>query len=126
MIKHLRNSVYLSAIVLLSISLQGCVIAIGNDGMGDDEDWQDRQEHNLQYINQLRLNISSSEILDELGDPDFKESFQRDGELFEILYFRTEHLDSDGMTSKAETTPLVFIDKQLVGWGQLAIDKVSK
>jgi hypothetical protein len=116
----------LALLALLGTALSGCVVAIGNDGMDEDDDWQQRQERNSRYIRQLDLGQSMNLIESELGTPDFNESFQRDGETFQILYYRTRQAKEDGKTSMDETTPLVFIDNSLVGWGETAIDKATR
>ena len=116
----------LTGIMLLVTSLSGCVVAIGNDDWDHGEqDWQDRQERNFRYINRLDLGRSLTSVEAELGNPDFSDAFQRDGEVFHVIYYRTHHIDDDGKTTRDETTPLVFIDKQLVGWGELAIEKAT-
>lgn len=117
----------LTTLFLLVVNLSGCVVAIGNDGWDEDEkNWENRQEKNLRYINRLDLGTTMASIESDLGEPDFSDSFQRNGEVFHIIYYRTRHIKSDGSTSRDETTPLVFIEKQLVGWGNLAIEKATQ
>ncbi|MFT5209022.1 MAG: hypothetical protein ACI9CE_000740 [Flavobacterium sp.] len=116
----------ISSFILLLSTLAGCVVAIGNDGYDDGEDgWEHRQEKNLRYINGLDLGTSMNVVEADLGTPDFSDSFQRDGEVFNVIYYRTQHRESDGETSRDETTPLVFIGKSLVGWGELAIEQAN-
>jgi hypothetical protein len=106
--------------------MTGCVLAIGNDtDHGDDEIWHDRQVRNEQSINQMSLGRSIHTIRSELGKPDFRESFVRDGNDFEVLFYRTHEMRRDGVTSRDETTPLVFVNERLVGWGYSAIDKAT-
>ena len=45
------------------------------------------------------------------------EAFMDDGEEVRVLFYRTNHKHSDGETTRDETTPLVFRNDQLVGWG---------
>ncbi|MBL4682604.1 MAG: DUF3192 domain-containing protein [Pseudomonadales bacterium] len=117
----------LIALLILLTSLSACVVAIGNDGWDEDgQGWKSRQEKNMRYINRLDLGTSIALIESDLGTPDFSDSFQRNGEVFQVIYYRTHHKESDGNTSRDETTPLVFIDKVLVGWGALAIEKATK
>lgn len=112
--------------VLLICSLSGCVIAIGGDGHHAEEGWQQRQEANAAYIQDLYIGQSMISIESDLGEPDFSDSFQRDGDIFTVLYYRTQRFHKDGETSMDETTPLVFIDDELVGWGESAIDKATR
>ena len=117
----------ISSFLLLLSTLTGCVVAIGNDGHDNDENgWEHRQEKNLRYINGLDLGTAMNVVESDLGTPDFSDSFQRNGEVFNVIYYRTQHRESDGETSRTETTPLVFIGKSLVGWGELAIESATK
>ena len=113
---------------LLILLTTGCVVAIG--GGGDDNRagrqadgaWKERQEHNASAINRLVMLRSQSSVESEFGKPDFHDSFMRDGEVYEVLFYRTHRNRDDGLTSRDETTPLVFVDGQLVGWGHSALD----
>ena len=40
-----------------------------------------------------------------------------DGEEVQVLFYRTNHKHSDSGTTRDETTPLVFRNDQLAGWG---------
>ena len=112
--------------LLLATSLSGCVIAIGNDAFDNEEEWQQRQSRNINYIQHLDLGRGMASIEADLGNADFVESFQRDGDDFRVLYYRTQRVHDDGKTTMDETTPLVFIDRELVGWGHSAIDKATR
>ncbi len=104
-------------------SLSGCVVAVGNgEGDWDDSDsnWRKTQQANLGYINNLKIGTSTESVRSNLGSPAFVETFQRQGETVEVLFYRTNHRHSDGETSKDECTPLVFKRGQLVGWGDKA------
>lgn len=77
-------------------------------------------------LNELDLGRALASIDAELGVPDFTDSFMRNGEAIRVLYDRTHHSDSDGKTTRDESTPLVFIDDQLVGWGEITIEKATR
>jgi hypothetical protein len=47
-----------------------------------------------------------------------------DGATYQVLYYRTHRTHSDGETTKDETTPLVFKDSALIGWGMDALARV--
>lgn len=111
--------------ILITLSLTGCVIAIGNDH-GDEDNWEERQEKNARYISLLNLGQSRPVIESDLGSADFLEAFQRNGDNYRVLFYRTKRTQDDGRTSKDETTPLVFIEDQLVGWGDTAIEKATQ
>jgi hypothetical protein len=107
---------------LLTITLTGCVIAVNTRDMEDGmSDWQDRQQRNERAINRMQPGESRAAVETRLGDPDFVESFLREGSTFVVLYYRTRRMHNDGRTTKDETTPLVFVNGSLVGWGASAI-----
>lgn len=114
----------LTILVALVTLLQGCVIAVNTDDFEEDS-WFSKQTHNAEYIKNLQLGVSEAEIREELGEPGFTESFQRDGDSFRVLFYRTEHHNHDGRTTRDETTPLVFVDGALVGWGDSAIEHAT-
>lgn len=117
------KSVGILLVALLAMPLGGCVIAIDTNEFEEGlEDWRDRQERNDRYIRRLDLGRSIHSVESDLGEPDFVESFWRNDEEFTVLYYRTHRTRDDGRTTKDETTPLVFIDGELVGRGDSAID----
>ncbi len=104
-------------------TLTGCVIAVNTDDW--ENDWHTRQHENAEKIDQLELGRTEGSVRTDFGKPDFVESFLRNGDAFTVLYYRTRRVESDGVTSKDETTPLVFVDGVLVGWGDAAIDHAT-
>jgi hypothetical protein len=115
------------ALVTMTVLLSSCVVSIGNDDFDDEhEQWQGRQDRALKMINDLDLGRDLVSIESEFGEPDFTDSFMRNGEAIRVLHYRTHHSHSDGKTTRDETTPLVFIDDQLVGWGDMAIEKATR
>ena len=111
------------ALLLPLIALAGCVIAV-NSPDGEDG-WNSRQQRNERAINHLELGRSRASVEAQLGEPDFVDAFQRNGEKFNVLYYRTHRVHGDGRTTRDETTPLVFVDGNLVGWGKSAIDHAT-
>ncbi len=106
--------------LLLMIHLSGCIV-VGGDSWHDDSHWKQRQTDNRKVIAQLEIGDSRQSIIKRLGAADFSEAFQRDQDNYRVLYYRTEHRHSDGVTTKDETTPLVFKNDQLIGWGDEAM-----
>ncbi|WP_333606554.1 DUF3192 domain-containing protein [Arsukibacterium sp.] len=113
-------NVVVAAIVVVSLS--GCVVAIGDKELrsSSDEQWRKTQNFNQQQINQFSPGLSVDEVRALLGTPDFVESFEKDGKTVLVLFYRTHHVKSDGVTSKDECTPLVFKHNLLSGWGDKA------
>lgn len=108
--------------ILSVLILSGCVIAVNTDDWDDNDGWHARQKKNARIVENLVIGDSQSAIREELGRPDFNESFVRDGQTYTVLYYRTRHTESDGDTTKDETTPLVFVSGELVGWGESAVE----
>ncbi len=102
---------------LIVTSLSGCVIVNGEPGWISNEDWQDEQRDNREAIANLDIGMQRSEVVERLGTPNYSEAFTRDGVEYRVLRFRTQHRHSDGDTTRDETTPLVFKDDVLIGWG---------
>lgn len=110
------------------LGLGGCVISVrdGDPHSGwisndDDDDWERRQKRNAEAISYMELGRSRDSVMAELGAPDLSESFVRDGREFVVLYYRTQRVHNDGKLTRDETTPLVFVDNLLVGWGESAV-----
>tara|TARA_R110002110_G_scaffold221762_2_gene435869 strand:- start:34 stop:402 length:369 start_codon:yes stop_codon:yes gene_type:complete len=116
----------LAAVLLSSTALSGCVVAIGNDAFEEDVKWEQNQKRNDRYISNISLGASMASIEAELGKPDYRDSFQRNGDVYQVLYYRTRHKHSDGETTRDETTPLVFIDGSLVGYGPTAVENATR
>lgn len=111
---------------ILVLPLSGCVIAVNTDDFTETKaEWLDRQQKNQNAIRHLTLGRSLISVESELGEPDFVESFYRDGEEFTVFFYRTTRVREDGKTTKDETTPLVFVGGELVGWGASAIDNAT-
>ncbi len=112
------------AVLPLALLMTGCVIAVNPDGDWDDDDdgWSRRQRDNREAIADLELGLRRTTVEDRLGEPDFVDSFLRDGEEFVVLMYRTHRTHGDGETTRDETTPIVFVDGLVVGWGDSAIE----
>lgn len=116
----LRKLTFVGTICIL---LNGCIIvAPDSDRYGDD--WQHQQTENRQKINNLSLKMSREQVTERLGTANFSEAFAKGDDEFHILYYRTQRAKSDGETTKDETTPLVFKNNQLVGWGSQQLESV--
>ena len=102
-------------VALLTTLATGCVYVNGDKINTDD--WKDTQVTNRETISQLDMGLSTQAVKDQLGAPADSEAFMDDGEEVRVLFYRTNHKHSDGETTRDETTPLVFRNDQLEGWG---------
>lgn len=110
--------------VLAAGLASGCILHVSEDGVSSGYDgdwgdsWRDRQERNRKAIARLDLGTPVEEVERELGSPDFSEAFVAvDGGEYRVFFYRTHHRHSDGDTTRDETTPVVFRDGRVYGFG---------
>ncbi len=83
--------------------------------------WDEREGYNRQYIATLKLDtVSIDLIFKELGNPDITEAKKADSSNFQVLFYRTQHRKSDGITTQDECTALLFKNDILIGIGESA------
>jgi len=96
----------------------------------DDPDqmtWEDRQAFNKRFINDLSIDgqIQKAYIIESLGSPDITEAKHVENKAFQVMFYRTQHQQSDGITTKDECTPLLFKDGRLIAWGNGAYEQFN-
>lgn len=106
--------------------LTGCVVAV-SDGEVDSHwassntsSWEKQHENNRNKIANLQLSQTYQTVLNTLGTPNFSEFVTKNAENYQVLFYATHSIHSDGKMTKDECTPLVFKNGQLVGWGDAA------
>lgn len=83
--------------------------------------WPDRQEFNRFYINKAKLQLLDfNQVIKQLGSPDITEAKRVDDNYYQLMYYRTQHMKSDGITSQDECTPLLFKNNKLIAKGEIA------
>lgn len=84
--------------------------------------WQDREAFNRKYIAKLSLQQTPNkwQVIDELGSPDITEAKMLSETEYQVMFFRTQHVKSDGVTSQDECTALLFKNGTLIAWGDNA------
>lgn len=113
----MNRVITLTAALACMATLSGCVIIGGEHGWKSSNDWQDEQRENREAIAALDIGMARSDVTQRLGTPAFSEAYTRDEDEYRVLFYRTQHRHSDGDTSRDETTPLVFRNDVLIGWG---------
>lgn len=99
----------------LTLSLTGCVIAVGGeDGHSISADFEDREYKNRKKIANIQLNTAFADVTREMGVADFNETYLDDGKTVNVVYYRTHRLHKDGLTTKDECTKLVFVNNSLI------------
>ena len=120
------NKLIVATICGLSLGLSGCVISVGGDGeYGHQSDWHNKEQKNRKHISRLQQDVSYDGILQRMGIADFNEFYAKGEDTYQVLYYRTQRVDSDGLTTKDECTPLVFKNSELVGWGKDALSVIN-
>ena len=90
--------------------------------------WQDRESFNKRYIEKLSLDSQTTlnTVLDYLGSPDLTFAKRDDEQVLQIIFYRTQHITSDGITTMDECTGLLFKNGQLILWGPSAYSKYQE
>ena len=83
----------------------------------DEMDWEDRQRYNKIQIGKLELGALRKDVVSHLGSPDISEAKRVADKTLSLFFYRTQHVTSDGITTKDECTSLLFKDGSLVAWG---------
>lgn len=109
--------------IAFATSLTGCIVVGGNTVSASD--WKAEQAKNAEYISSLTMGVDTTTVISDLGAPASSEAFVASGDEVRVLYYRTQHKRSDGETTKDETTPLVFVDGKLIGWGDAALNRIN-
>lgn len=86
---------------------------------GDPEnmDWQDREQYNREQISKLEVGMSKQHIIELMGSPDISEAKKVAEKTLQVMFYRTERKQSDGITTADECIPLLFENNQLIAWG---------
>jgi len=81
--------------------------------------WQDRQSYNKRFISNLQLQKPRyfDSVIETLGSPDLTFAKKTPTDTYQILYYRTQHMKSDGITTVDECTGLMFKNNLLIAWG---------
>jgi outer membrane protein assembly factor BamE (lipoprotein component of BamABCDE complex) len=113
----------ITLVAFLLAALGGC-ISVNGEHNWDNNDWEENQELNRKIISELVMGTGRKNVLNRMGTPNFSEAFVKDERQYSVLFYRTHRSESDGSTTKDETTPLVFEDDKLIGWGADALSSV--
>ncbi len=118
-----------AAVAFSSILLSGCVISIDDDmeydGYESYSSWEERQKENREQISRLKVGSSIASVKGKMGTPDFDELVVKDGKEHRLLYYRTQRAKGDGVTTKDECTPILFVNGELAGFGDSALQVIG-
>jgi hypothetical protein len=103
----------------LTLSLTGCVVSVGgDDGHNMTSDYENREYTNRKKISRISLNSSIVDVTNRLGVADFNETYEKEGDTVRVLFYRTNRIHKDGLTTRDECTYLYFVNGELVETGQ--------
>ncbi|SNY55138.1 Protein of unknown function [Arsukibacterium tuosuense] len=90
--------------------------------------WQHRENFNAKVISRYKLSgkYSQDDVTGRLGGPDITQAVQLNGQILQLMYYRTHRKLPDGITTEDECTALLFIDRQLVAIGDVAVNQYQQ
>jgi len=108
--------------ILLALAAYGVFVALVV-GFYDDSpanmQWEDREAYNRQFISKLKLGeFTFDQALEKLGSPDITEAKQSKDSNYQVLFYRTQHVKSDGITTQNECTYLLFVNNMLAEYAK--------
>jgi hypothetical protein len=103
--------------ILLALTVYAIFVALVvtfYDDSPDQMKWDDREAYNRQFIAKIKLeNFTFEQALDQLGSPDITEARTVDEVNYQVMFYRTQHVKSDGITTQDECTFLLFVNGML-------------
>jgi len=103
--------------ILLALAFYGFFVAlviIFYDDSPDNMKWGDREAYNRQFIAKVQLDkFTFEQALTNLGSPDITEAITVDNTNYQVMFYRTQHVKSDGITTQDECTFLLFVNGTL-------------
>ena len=85
-----------------------------------DMGWKDREQYNKVQISKLEFGLQKQQILALLGSPDITEAKRNNSKELQVMFYRTQHKQADGITTQDECTALLFVNNELIAWGENA------
>lgn len=99
---------------LLALGVYGIfvvLVVLFYDDSPDKMVWEDREAYNRQFIAKLQLEqFTFEQAITELGSPDITEARKVADDKFQVMFYRTQHVKSDGITTQDECTFLLFVN----------------
>jgi len=114
-----KSILALLVVAPIALTLSGCVVKINDDGIdhGFVGDSEDRTYKNRKQIAKVQLGTSFVDMQEKLGVADFSETYSDNDATVRVLYYRTQRVHKDGLTTKDECTYLKFTEGKLVETG---------
>lgn len=99
--------------IILALTFYAIFVALVVTFYDDSPDkmkWDDREAYNRQFIAKIKLDeFTFEQALTNLGSPDITEARTVDDISYQVMFYRTQHVKSDGITTQDECTFLLFV-----------------
>lgn len=100
--------------ILLALAAYGIFVLLVISFYDDSPEkmqWEDREAYNRQFIAKLQLEqFTFEQAIEALGSPDITEARKFSENNFQVMFYRTQHVKSDGITTQDECTFLLFVN----------------
>jgi len=114
-----KKVITLIGLALFAYAIFVALVVTFYDDSPSNMKWEDREAFNRQFISKLKLGeYKFEQALTDLGSPDITEAKKVDETNFQVLFYRTQHMKSDGITTLDECSFLLFVDEVLVEFAQ--------
>jgi hypothetical protein len=112
------------AIILVALGAYGIFVTLVVNFYDDSPanmQWEDREAYNQQFITKLELEkFNFNSAIEQLGSPDITEAKIVNESRYQVSFYRTQHVKSDGITTQDECTALLFTNGILTAIGKTA------
>lgn len=111
--------------IVLGLAVYAVIVMLVINFYKDDPQamiWQDREAFNNRFISKLEIGHEKTidDVLETLGSPDLTFAKKDGDNVVQIIYYRTQLVKSDGITTRDECTGLLFENGKLTLWGPSA------
>ncbi|HCM47648.1 MAG TPA: hypothetical protein DIS98_09115 [Colwellia sp.] len=100
--------------ILLALTVYAIFVALVitfYDDSPDQMKWKDKEAYNRQFIAKIILDkFTFEQALTQLGSPDITEAIIVKKVNYQVMFYRTQHVKSDGITTQDECTFLLFVN----------------
>lgn len=124
-----KKVISLVAVALIAYGIFVALVITFYDDNPTNMQWEDREAFNKQYITKVKLDqltfdqLTFDQVILDLGSPDITEAKKINLNQYQLMFYRTQHVKSDGITTEEECTALLFINNILNAIGQSAIEE---
>lgn len=116
--------------IIIALAIYGIFVVLVMNFYDDNPSnmkWEDREDYNRHFISKVQLNkFMFEDALKDLGSPDITEAKRIGDDNYQVMFYRTHHMKSDGITTQEECTPLLFKNNVLMATGKTAYQQFNE